>query len=148
MGNKTGASDQTYTGVLNDRLHTMAEVEYSPLMLDHTLTTKEVLLLRITEEANLNGCHVFSKRSDNYRVQVVGSSDSLFKIYAVFSSYYRWKVTKCETRHDLLSQEETTALDGGVEVIPNDGSDVLGDDKVCADEDISHNHARTPIKSR
>ncbi len=53
----------------------MAEVESSPLMLDHTFPTKELLLLRITEEANLNGCHVSSKRSDDYRVQVVGSSD-------------------------------------------------------------------------
>jgi hypothetical protein len=62
---------------------------------------------------------------------------------------YGWKVTKCETRHgDLLSQEETTALDGGVEEVHNNGSDVLGDDKGCADEDISHNRARTPIKSR
>ncbi len=148
MGNKTGASDQTYTGVLNDRLHTMAEVESSPLMLDHTFSMKEVPLLRVTEEANLNGCHVSSKRSDDYRVQVVGSSDSLFKIYAVFSSTYEWKVTKCETRHDLLSQEETTALDGGVEVIPNNDSNVLGDEKVCADEDISYNRAPTPIKSR
>ncbi len=119
--NKTGASDQTYTGVLNDRLCTMAEVESSPLMLDHTFLMKEVQLLRITEEANLNGCHVSSKRSDDYRVQVVGSSDSLFKIYAVFSSTYGWKGTKCKTRHDILSQEETTALDGGVEVIPNNG---------------------------
>ncbi len=63
-------------------------------------------------------------------------------------STYGWKVTKCETRHDLLSQEETTAPNGGVQVTPNDGSDVLGDDKVCTDEDISYNHACTPIKSR
>ncbi len=147
MGNRTGASDQTYTGDLNDQLRTMAEDESSPLMLDHTFPTKEVPLLRIAEEANLNGCHVSSKRSDDYRVQVVGSSDSLFKIYAVFVSTYGWKLTKCETRHDLLSQEETTALDG-VEVIPNNGSDVVGDDKVCANEDISHNRAHTPIKSQ
>jgi hypothetical protein len=32
-------------------------------------------------------------------------------------------------------------------VIPNNGSDVLGVDEVCADEDISHNCARSPIKS-
>jgi hypothetical protein len=120
---------------------TMAEVESSPLMLDHTFPTKEVLLLRITEGANLNSCHVSSKRSDDYRVQVVGSSNSSFKTYAVFSSTFGWKVTKCETRLDLLSQEETTVLDSGVEVILNDGSDVLGDDEECADEDISHNPA-------
>ncbi len=76
------------------------------------------------------------------------TTDSSFKINAVYSSTYGWKVTKCETRHELLSQEETTALDGGVEEIHNDGSDVLGDDERCADEDISHNCARTPIKSR
>jgi hypothetical protein len=125
----------------------MTDVESSPLILDHTFPTKEVLLLRITEEANLSSCHVSSKRSDDYRVKIVGSSDSSFKINAVYSSTYGWKVTKCETRHDLLSQEETTALGGGVEEIHNDGSDVLGDDKGCADEDISHNCARTPIKS-
>jgi hypothetical protein len=113
---------------LNDQLRTMTDVESSPLMLDHTFPTKEVLLLRITEEANLSGCHVSSKRSDDYRVQVVGSSDSSFKINAVYSYTYGWMVTKCETRHDLLSQEETTALDGGVEDIHNNGCDVLGDD--------------------
>ncbi len=85
---KTSAIDQTYTGVLNDQLRTMTDVESSPLMLDHTFPTKEVLLLRITEEANLSGCHVSSKRSDDYRVQVVGSSDSSFKMNAVYSSTY------------------------------------------------------------
>jgi hypothetical protein len=88
LGIKTGASDQTYTGVLNDPLRTMTDVESSSLMLDHTFPTKKVLLLRITEEANLSGCHVSSKRSDDYRVQVVGSSDSSFKIKAVYSSTY------------------------------------------------------------
>ncbi len=62
IGQKKGASDWTYTGVLNDQLHTIAEVEYSTLMLDHTFLTKEVLLLRITKEAILNGFHVSSKR--------------------------------------------------------------------------------------
>jgi hypothetical protein len=147
-GIKTGASDQTYTGVLNDRLRTMTDVESSPLMLDHTFPTKEVLLLRITEEANLSGCHVSSKRSDDYRVQVLGSSYSSFKIKAVYSSTFGWKIIKCETRHELLSQEETTALDGGVEEIHNYGSDVLGDDNGCADEDTHNNCARTPIKLR
>ncbi len=33
-------------------------------------------------------------------------------------------------------------------MILNNGSDVHGDDEVCAHEDISHNHTRTPIKSR
>jgi hypothetical protein len=75
LGNKAGASDQTYTVVLNDQLHTMAEVESSPLMLGHTFPREEILLLRISEEANLNGCHVSSKRSDDYRVQVVRSSN-------------------------------------------------------------------------
>jgi hypothetical protein len=116
-------------------------------MLDHTFPTKEVLLLRITEEANFSGCHVSSKRSDDYRVQVVGSSYSSFKIKSLYLSTFGWKITKCETRHELLSQEETTALDGGVEEIHNDGSDVLGDDEGCADEDTHHNCARTPIKS-
>ncbi len=132
--------------MLNDQLGTMTDVESPPLMLDHTFPTKKALLLRITEEADLSGCHVSSKRSNDYRVQVVGSSDSSFKINAVYSSTYRWKVTKCETRHDLLSQEETTALDGNVEEIHNNGSDVLGDDEGCVNEDISHNCARTPIK--
>ncbi len=116
-------------------------------MLEHTFSTKEVLLLRTNEEANLSSCHVSSKRIDDYKVKVVGSADSSFKINAVYSSTYEWKVTKCETRHDLFSQEEATALVGGVEEIHNDGSNILGNDKECADEDISHNCARTPIKS-
>ena len=44
-----------YTGVQSTILQTMAEVEAARLELGHSFHDKDVLLLRIAEEANLRG---------------------------------------------------------------------------------------------
>jgi len=54
-----------HTGVLISQLHMMTEVQASPLVVGHTFYDKEILLLRIAEEANLSGCQVSLKRSDD-----------------------------------------------------------------------------------
>jgi hypothetical protein len=53
-----------HSGVLTDLLRMMTEVQASPLLVGHTFPDKELLLLRMAEEANLSGCRVSSKRSD------------------------------------------------------------------------------------
>ncbi len=54
-------SDIEHSGVLISQLRMMTEVQASPLLVSHTFYDKELLLLRIAEEANLSGCPVSSK---------------------------------------------------------------------------------------
>ncbi len=73
-----GQLGTNHTGVLSSRLCIMTEVESSPLLVNHTFLTRELLNLRISKEANLYGCNITVKRSDDFRLAVVGSKDSLF----------------------------------------------------------------------
>ena len=52
-------SDLLFTGVLNERLRTMTEVEDSPLKVEDTFPSKEILLIRTAEEANFSGCSTY-----------------------------------------------------------------------------------------
>jgi hypothetical protein len=47
-----------YSGVVDPRLRLMLDVEVTPLLKGHTFPTKEILLIRITEEANFCGCQI------------------------------------------------------------------------------------------
>jgi hypothetical protein len=56
----------TYTGVASKLLRTMTEVKATPLKVGDTFPTKERMMLRIVEEANLYGVHMAIKRSDTF----------------------------------------------------------------------------------
>ncbi len=90
-------SDLVFTGVLNERLRTMAEVEDTPLKVDDTFPSKEILLICTAEEANFSGCSTSSKKSDDRRLQIIGI-DSWFCMFATFSPSYGLKVTRCDTQ--------------------------------------------------
>ena len=60
-----------YTGVVSDIMRTMTEVRASWLQVGHTFPTKEILLLRIADEANLFGVHTTIKRSNRFQVMVI-----------------------------------------------------------------------------
>ena len=59
----------SYTGCLHPTLRTMAEVEKSRLKAGHTFPDKDVLKLRVAEEANLRGInfHVPSSEVCQYK---------------------------------------------------------------------------------
>jgi len=111
--------------VLISQLRMMTEVQASPLVVGHTFYDKEILLLRIAEEANLSGCQVSLKRSDDYRVHDYGSDGSSFCVKAVFSTSAGWKVTTAETREITLPQESDSYEDVATEP---DGLDVEEND--------------------
>ena len=48
----------------------MGEVYNKPLLQGHTFPTKEIVLMRIAEEANLFGVRIGIKRSDHLQVRV------------------------------------------------------------------------------
>ncbi len=78
------ASSLAFTGVLNVKLRTMTEVEVTPLKVNDTFPSKEILLIRTAEEANLAGCSTSTKRSDDSRLQIVGVPNSWFCMFAIF----------------------------------------------------------------
>ena len=68
-----------YTGVVSGMMRSMTEVHSSWLQVGHTFPTKEMLLLRIAEYANLFGVRTTIKRSDRFQVMVTainGEHDS------------------------------------------------------------------------
>ena len=52
------ATEIEYSGVVDARLWLMLDVEVTPLLKGHTFPTKEILLIRIAEEANFCGCQI------------------------------------------------------------------------------------------
>ena len=73
-------------------LQTMVDVEAQPMCVDHNYPTKEVLLLRIAEEANLYNVEVANVRSCNKRVYYDGRGGAQFKVRARPTLYKGWTV--------------------------------------------------------
>ena len=100
----------------------MTEVEDTPLKVDDTFPSKEILLIRTAEEANFAGCSTSAKRSDDRRLHIIGIPHSWFCMSATFSPSYGWKVTRCDTRiaqpvnDDDIAQEEEVGEKGDVDI--------------------------------
>jgi hypothetical protein len=71
-----------YLGVTTPFLRPMSAVEAQPMCVDHNYPSKEVLLLRIAEEANLHNIEVANVRSCNERVYYDGRGGAQFKVWA------------------------------------------------------------------
>jgi hypothetical protein len=128
-----------------DRL--MSDVEVTPLLKGHTFSMKEILLIRIAEEANFCGCQIAIVRSNNYQVYVRGCAGSFFQIKAFCSVKLGWKVTTFQTR------EANTGNDDPAEEIAYDGEEkVVDEDKASLEEEDADRKVKavcqhTPIKS-
>jgi len=53
--NNPNCNESRYTGCNSDQLRPMSEVEAGPLLVNHTFSSKDILHLRIAEEAKLQG---------------------------------------------------------------------------------------------
>jgi hypothetical protein len=78
------ATEIEYSGVVDARLWLMLDVEVTPLLKEHTFPMKEMLMIRIAEEANFCGCQIAIVQSSNYQVYIRGCTGSLFEIKAFF----------------------------------------------------------------
>jgi hypothetical protein len=103
-----------YTGVLSDTLRMMTVVDEFPLEVGHTFPCKELVLMRIAEEANIAGCPVSLVRSDDKRVHAHGRSGSSLSIKAGYSNKFGWKVYK----YDTHSAPSKTSTDSDINVAP------------------------------
>ncbi len=124
-----------YTGVLTDTLRMMSVVDEFPLQVGHTFPLKELVLMRIAEEANFCGCPVSLVRSDAQRVHALGRSGSTFVVTVAFSNKSGWKVCKCDTRSAINIMAQNSA-DEKVHVAPlKDPGIVLTIEEGTADGD-------------
>ena len=159
-----GSMGSNHTGHLSPQLRNMATVEREKMTVNDTFPSKEILLIRIAEEANLTGVNISVKRSDDFRFEVVGSNQSQFAVVAACSSGKGWRVTACDTRlqvpnttttdhatADAFKEDKEDTDDDGVE----GDSDEISDDEDGEDEDTPKHQRkykslipRTPIKAR
>ena len=159
-----GSMGSNHTGHLSPQLRNMTTVEREKLMVNDTFPSKEILLIRIAEEANLTGVNISVKRSDDFRFEVVGSKQSHFSVVAACSSGKGWRVTACDTRLQVPNMTTTNhatadAFKENKEDTDDDGvegdSDEISDDEDGEDEDTPKHQRkykslipRTPIKAR
>ncbi len=157
-----GQDTEHHTGVLTDTLRMMSEVDEFPLQVGHTFPSKELVLIRIAEEANFCGCPVSLVRSDDLRVHAMGRNGSGFVVTVYFSNKSGWKVCKCDTRSALNIMVQPATVDEEVIVPPlkepiivcieegtaDGGSDGEDEANVLAEVVQDGLRDRSPIKSR
>ncbi len=87
-----------YTGCISETFRPMVEVTNAPLLEGHTFLDKEIVLMRIVEEANLYGVGIKIIRSDGLQVDARGLNGDPFHVVAYYGpTAFKWKVTKCIT---------------------------------------------------
>ena len=97
----------------------MKDVELNPLRKGDTFPNKEIVMLRIAEEANLFGIRIQTRRSDLFQLQVYGVGGDPFHVHANYcSAKSTWVVTACEVRI------------GRAKYVPRKGGGAAGDDEV------------------
>jgi hypothetical protein len=126
----------------------MSDVGVTQLLKGHIFPMKEILLIRIAEEAKFCGCQIAIVRSNNYQVYDQGCAGSLFEITAFCFVNLGWKVTTIKTR------EATKANDDPTEEVAYDSEEKVADeDEASLEEDDTNGKVkavrqRAPIKSR
>jgi hypothetical protein len=101
--------ESTYTGVLSDKIRLMSQVEDLPMKVGHTYPTKEMVLIRIAEEANLSGCMITISRSCSKRIFANGARDShTFCIRVLYTNVHSWKVVECATHPEPITVTKKT----------------------------------------
>ncbi len=89
------------SGDVTPKLRPMKEVENSRLIASHVFGSKDILQLRIAEEANLRGINTMVSRSDFTNLTTIGPQ---FYIHATFAEKHGWTVRAavCREGDDIL----------------------------------------------
>jgi hypothetical protein len=89
----TDFNDNDFTGNMSPTLHTMSDVCAAHLERGHSFPDRDLVILRISEEANFCGIHYTVKKGDNRQLYCTGPG---FLIYAPHLVRKGWLVTRCE----------------------------------------------------
>ena len=85
-----------YSGVVLDLLQLLSEVKLTSLKVDDNFPTKDVLTLRIIEEANFYGVYIAFKRSNLFQVDVCRLYGDTFHVHANKKTNVGWSVSICQ----------------------------------------------------
>jgi len=94
-------------------LRTMAEVEKSRLSKGQTFVSRDILLLRTKEEANLRGFSIKVEKSDSVRFIVWSRDCPTFYVFATQSLTKAWVVKYCLVREFDDDPEWNGEIPGG-----------------------------------
>jgi hypothetical protein len=81
-----------YLGVTTDIFRQMTAVEAEPMIVGHNYPSKEILLMRIAEEANLHNVEAATIWSCDKRVYFQGTAGATFTVKARHSETKNWTV--------------------------------------------------------
>ena len=84
-----------YKGCNLDRIRVIEEVEANRLMVNHTFSSRDIMYLRVAEEANLRSIVIRVNRSDNQQFVATGID---FYVRAIFTDSVGWTVTTAVCR--------------------------------------------------
>ena len=104
---------KSYTGKHHPTLRTMAEREKYRLRKGHMFSNKEILLLKIKEEANLRGISIRLEKSDSIRVICWSRDDNQFFVMANHSYKLGWHVKFALVREMDVDNEWDGTIPGG-----------------------------------
>ena len=116
------------------------------MKVDHTYPNKELVLIRIADEANLSGCMITIARSCSQRIIASGARDGhTFCIKVLYTNVHLWQVVECVThpepipvtKTDEKASEEADLTDAaivGEEGNPDDDNDTDDDDDDTDDD--------------
>ncbi len=102
---------EAFSGCLKNGLRTMEEVQNCRLEVNHTFLDKEILVMRVAEEANLRGINFVCSQSDLCEFKCTGTR---FCVIARHSEHLGWLVSvanirECdEFRGDFLDVDAIT----------------------------------------
>ena len=83
-----------YSGDLSPILRTIAQVSASHLKRGHTFPDRDLVLLRVAEEANFRGIHYTVVKADDRQVTCIGTT--AFNVHASHSLKSGWTITRCQ----------------------------------------------------
>ena len=104
MGDDNTIDAAALTGVLANKIRLQSQVEESPMKVGHSYShNKEIVFLRIAEEADSNGCMISIGRSCPKHVMATGARDEhTFCTKVLYSNMPCSKVDVCDTYPKLV----------------------------------------------
>ena len=138
-----------FTGDVSPVMRTMVQVSTEPLQVGHNFPTRDIMLLRVLEEANLYGVYITISRSDSLQFLASGNN---FLVTGVWGIRKGWNITNaeypCSSREIPLQVHDSNMKeDDLVEGNPDDGEESADDDPTPKSRKLARRHHTTPIRS-
>ena len=132
-----------FTGDVSPVMRTMVQVSTEPLQVGHNFPTRDIMLLRVLEEANLYGVYITISRSDSLQFLASGNN---FLVTGVWGIRKGWNITNaeypCGTSREIPLQVHDSNMkeEDLVEGNPDDGEESADDDPTPKSRKLARRH--------